>query len=113
LRTKTSTGTTGDEPSAHHHDDKSSRVSNAWPPPTGPPNAIGDIVERLDAMQEEIDALRNEAASASAPTRPLPAWGVFPPPISQPLNVQRLAAEVYEQYSYYDAGDIYGTGQYL
>jgi hypothetical protein len=74
-----------------------------------------EIVERLDAMQEEIDSLRayiDEQAAAPSITY---VREVFPPkPISAPLDVLEVAREVFSAYSYYtEEGDIYGPNKYL
>ena len=74
-----------------------------------------EIVERLDAMQEEIDSLRahiDEQAAATTVTyvRELHR----PPAVSEPLDVIGLAAEVCAQYVHYgEFIDDWGINKYL
>lgn len=67
---------------------------------------------RFDEMQAEIDSLREhiDAAPEISYVRELHT----PPPISEPLDVFKLAAIINEQHAYYDeAGDVYGANLYL
>lgn len=72
---------------------------------------VAQLVERLEAMQAEIDALR---AQVEAPSIQYVRELSPPAPISQPLDVHELAAHVNWQHSHYDEdGDVYGPNLYL
>jgi hypothetical protein len=73
---------------------------------------------RIEEMQAEIDTLR--ATIAEQPQfgtqffrRPGEKWNK-PEPLSEPLDIQALAAGVYDSYSYYDEyRDVYRINDYL
>lgn len=73
---------------------------------------IAQLVERIDAMQVEIDELR---AAADVPSIQYVRELTPPKPISESLNVHALARGVFVDYSFYDEdGDVYsGFGVYI
>lgn len=74
---------------------------------------VADLVARLDAMQEEIDALR---AYVESPPPTIQYVQEISPrkKISDPLDFSELNQKLVEAHSYYsEEDDVWGYGSYL
>lgn len=78
---------------------------------------VAACMARIDALQEELDALKATIARPATPVQYFPAPGEKwhgPEPISEPLEVQELAATVSWQHSHYiEENDVYRYGAYI
>ena len=75
---------------------------------------IADLLERIDAMQEEIDSLRAHIdASLTAPALQYVREIKPPNPISSPLDFMAMAGQASFLYSHYSEEDDWGANKYL